>query len=195
MYMSYPGLILASQSPRRQAILSLTLLPFETVSIDTPERFDETLSIEENVKRIALEKAEAAAAALPAEKRKKIILTADTIVVKNGKILGKPAGYNEAFEMLQNLQDSSHLVYTGFALLCGQTIHLECVSTTVEFEPMTGEEIKRYLDTVKPFDKAGGYGIQDPLMACHIRRISGCYYNVVGLPLARVCKALKPFLS
>jgi septum formation protein len=192
--MSFPGLILASSSPRRQEILSLTLLPFETVSIDTPERFDINLSIEENVKRIALEKAEAAFAALPNEKKKMIILAADTIVVKDGQILGKPGGYREAIGMLESLQDSSHQVFTGFALLSGKKMHQECVSTTVEIEAMSSDEISHYLDTMKPFDKAGAYGIQDPLMACHIRCISGCYYNVVGLPLARVCKALKSFL-
>ena len=67
------------------------------------------------------------------------------------------------------------------------------MSTTVEFEPVSDSEIKRYLLSQKPYDKAGAYGIQDPLMACHVRRIDGCYYNVVGLPLASVCKALKAF--
>ena len=96
--------------------------------------------------------------------------------------------------MLKSLQNRSHRVYTGFVLLFGEKTYTECVVTTVEFEPMSDSEIQRYLLSVKPYDKAGAYGIQDPLMACYIKRIEGCYYNVVGLPLSRVSKALKPLL-
>lgn len=190
--MQRPILILASQSPRRQAILSLALLPFDTVAIDTPEKFSHELTIEENVMRIALEKAEAAAPAL--RYREAIILTADTVVVRDAEVLGKPGGYEEAFTMLHSLQNRSHQVCTGFAILCGDKSYTECVTTSVEFDPMTSEDIIHYLETVKPYDKAGSYGIQDPLMACHVRRIEGCYYNVVGLPLSSVCRALKAFL-
>jgi septum formation protein len=193
--MQKPVLILASQSPRRREILSLALLPFETLSIDTPERFDPDLSIEENVKRIALEKAIAARDAPAIRDRETIILAADTVVVKDGRVLGKPEGPGEAFSMLQSLQNSRHSVFTGFALLSATSSFTQCVATSVEFEPMSPDEIMLYLNTVKPFDKAGSYGIQDPLMACHVRRIEGCYYNVVGLPLSSVCKALKAFLT
>ncbi len=193
--MAKPALILASQSPRRRDILSLTLLPFETLAVETPEVLDPSRSIEENVTRISLEKAEAALLLLSPERRKSsIILTADTVVAKGNRIYGKPAGFDDAFDMLKSLQNRSHRVYTGFVLLFGLKTHTECVTTTVEFEPMSDNEIKRYLLSEKPFDKAGAYGIQDPLMACHVRRIEGCYYNVVGLPLSRVCKALKAFL-
>ena len=193
--MAKPTLILASQSPRRRDILALTQLPFETMAVETPEVLDPRISIEENVTNISLEKAEAALLLLSPESGKKsIILTADTVVAKGNKIYGKPAGFDDAFDMLKSLQNRSHRVYTGFVLLCGLKTHTECVTTTVEFEPMTDNEIKRYLLSEKPYDKAGAYGIQDPLMACHVRRIEGCYYNVVGLPLSRVCKALKAFL-
>lgn len=192
--MGKPALILASQSPRRRDILSLTLIPFETMAIETRETLDPTCSIEENVTKIALEKAECAAALLPKQNGKTIILTADTVVAKGNRIYGKPAGFDEAFEMLKSLQNRSHRVYTGFVLLCCDKIHTECVTTTVELEPMSDNEIKRYILSEKPYDKAGSYGIQDPLMACYIRRIEGCYHNVVGLPLSRVCKAIKTFL-
>ncbi len=192
--MAKPTLVLASQSPRRRDILSLTLLPFETISVETPEVLDPLRSIEENVTRISLEKAEAALLLRPEKEKNCIILTADTIVAKGSRIYGKPAGFESAFDMLKSLQNRSHRVYTAFVLLCGNKTHTECVTTTVEFEPMTDNEIKRYLLSEKPYDKAGAYGIQDPLMACHVRRIEGCYYNVVGLPLSRVCKALKAFL-
>ena len=192
--MAKPTLVLASQSPRRRDILALTLLPFETMAVETEEMLDPMHSIEENVTNIAHEKAEAAMMLRPEKGKNSIILAADTVVAKGNRIYGKPAGFDSAFDMLKSLQNRSHRVYTGFVLLCGDKTHAECVTTTVEFEPMTDNEIKRYILTEKPYDKAGSYGIQDPLMACHVRRIEGCYYNVVGLPLSRVCKALKAFL-
>ncbi|MEI8186938.1 MAG: Maf family protein [Chlorobiaceae bacterium] len=192
--MAKPTLILASQSPRRKDILSLMQIPFETLAVETEEIFDPFLSLEENVTKIAAAKAEATAALIAGDSRRTVILAADTVVAKGNQILGKPAGFDEAFLMLKSLQNRSHRVYTGFVLLFGEKSYTECVVTTVEFEPMSDHEIKRYLLSVKPYDKAGSYGIQDPLMACHIKRIEGCYYNVVGLPLSRVWKALKPLL-
>ena len=192
--MAKPTLILASQSPRRKEILSLMQIPFETLAVDTEEIIDPALSLEDNITKIALVKAEAAAALIAADKRKAVILAADTVVAKGNQILGKPAGFDDAFNMLKSLQNRSHRVYTGFVLLFGEKTYTECVVTTVEFEPMSDSEIQRYLLSVKPYDKAGAYGIQDPLMACYIKRIEGCYYNVVGLPLSRVNKALKPLL-
>ena len=192
--MAKPTLILASQSPRRKDILSLMQIPFETLAVDTEEIIDPALSLEDNITKIALVKAEAAAALIAADKRKAVILAADTVVAKGNQILGKPAGFDDAFNMLKSLQNRSHRVYTGFVLLFGEKTYTECVVTTVEFEPMSDSEIQRYLLSVKPYDKAGAYGIQDPLMACYIKRIEGCYYNVVGLPLSRVNKALKPLL-
>ena len=192
--MAKPTLILASQSPRRKDILSLMQIPFETLAVDTEEILDPSLSLEDNITRIALAKAEAAAAVIAGDKRKAVILAADTVVAKGNQILGKPSGFDDAFNMLKSLQNRSHRVYTGFVLLFGEKTYTECVVTTVEFEPMSDSEIQRYLLSVKPYDKAGAYGIQDPLMACYIKRIEGCYYNVVGLPLSRVSKALKPLL-
>ena len=192
--MAKPTLILASQSPRRKDILSLMQIPFETLAVDTEEIIDPGLSLEDNITRIALVKAEAAAAVIAGDKRKAVILAADTVVAKGNQILGKPSGFDDAFNMLKSLQNRSHRVYTGFVLLFGEKTYTECVVTTVEFEPMSDSEIQRYLLSVKPYDKAGAYGIQDPLMACYIKRIEGCYYNVVGLPLSRVNKALKPLL-
>ena len=192
--MAKPTLILASQSPRRKDILSLMQIPFETLAVDTEEIIDPGLSLEDNITRIALVKAEAAAAVIAGDKRKAVILAADTVVAKGNQILGKPSGFDEAFNMLKSLQNRSHRVYTGFVLLFGEKTYTECVVTTVESEPMSDSEIQRYLLSVKPYDKAGAYGIQDPLMACYIKRIEGCYYNVVGLPLSRVNKALKPLL-
>jgi len=122
-----------------------------------------------------------------------MVIGADTVVALGSSVLGKPGSCEEAVHMLQKLQNTTHKVHTGFALLSSGNSYSECATTTVEFEPMSEHDIKRYLDRVKPFDKAGSYGIQDPLMACHVRRIDGCYYNVVGLPVSRLCLALKRY--
>ncbi|MCF8382824.1 MAG: Maf family protein [Chlorobium sp.] len=189
--METPLLILASQSPRRKELLSLLGMRFRTLPVDTEERFDPSKTIEENVAAVALEKAEAAWKMLHDPHERVTVIGADTVVALNGEMLGKPDGYNNAFSMLQSLQNKTHKVHTGFALLSSAGAYSECVTTSVEFEPMNDREIAGYLDLVKPFDKAGSYGIQDPLMACYVRRIEGCYYNVVGLPVSRLCLALK----
>jgi septum formation protein len=191
MAMETPVLILASQSPRRRELLSLLGMRFRTLPADTDERFDPSKTIEENVAAVAQGKAEAAWKMLQDPHERVVVIGADTVVDLDGEVLGKPDGYREAFGMLQRLQNNTHKVHTGFALLSSSVSCSECVTTTVEFEPMNDREIARYLDQVRPFDKAGSYGIQDPLMACHVRRIEGCYYNVVGLPVSRLSLALK----
>lgn len=186
-------LVLASQSPRRRELLALAGYPFETISADIDETFDGRLTPEENVVEIAVRKAEAAAAILP-EPERTVILTADTTVVLDGNPLGKPLDATHAFDMLSSLQGRSHEVLTGYAVRLGDRIVAGYAKTIVIFEPMNAEDIRRYVDTMQPFDKAGAYGIQDPLMACYVSGIDGCYYNVVGLPVSKVCAALKPFL-
>jgi septum formation protein len=185
-------LILASSSPRRKELLSLCMMPFETLTADIDESFDRAGTVEENVQRIALEKAEAARSALlnPPDAAT-VIIGADTTVVLDGRPLGKPVDFDHAFQMLQSLQGRSHKVLTGFALIQGEISVTECASTLVEFASMSDEEIGEYIEKMKPFDKAGAYGIQDPLLACHVKRIDGCYYNVVGLPLSQLFAALK----
>ena len=189
----YP-IILASQSPRRRELLALTLLPFETMSVDTPEALNPMLSPEENVLAIAHEKADAAARIIAKEGRQAIIITADTMVAQGKHIFGKPADFNEAFAMLQHLQGKTHQVHTAFTICTPTMKHSECVTTQVTIEAMASNAIAHYLEQQKPYDKAGSYGIQDPLMACYIKRINGCYYNVMGLPLSRVWAALKIML-
>ncbi|MBN1278379.1 MAG: Maf family protein [Chlorobium sp.] len=188
-----PHLILASQSPRRRELLSLLGLPFTTLSVGADETFDPINSIEENVQEIAIHKAKAAKAAyrgtVPA-----VIIGADTIVDHGHSVLGKPSGYEDAFRMLHNLQNNTHKVHTGFSVISDSHQHCECVTTEVTFEPIDDREIRRYIEQIKPFDKAGSYGIQDPIMACYVRRIKGCYYNVVGLPVSRLYLALKSFI-
>jgi septum formation protein len=185
-------LVLASQSPRRRELLALAGYPFETVSAEIDESFDPRLSIEANVMDISVRKAEAAMMLIPSPETT-VILTADTTVVLDGTPLGKPLDSEDAFRMLTGLQGRTHEVLTGFTAMLGEKRVTGYALTVVEFEPIPAGEIRRYIDTMKPFDKAGAYGIQDPLLACFVRGIEGCYYNVVGLPVSKVCSALKSF--
>ena len=185
------NIILASQSPRRRELLKLMQIPFKTVPTDIDETFDPDLSIEANTMYIAEKKARAATPAAPTRNENTVILGADTTVVCEKTLLGKPSTYDEACEMLAKLQGNTHEVMTGFALLGEPLSCKDCVTTRVEFSPMTDREIRHYIETQKPFDKAGAYGIQDPFMSCFVNRIDGCYYNVVGLPLSRIYSVMR----
>ncbi|RXK84846.1 septum formation protein Maf [Chlorobaculum sp. 24CR] len=185
-------LILASQSPRRKELLALTGIPFETASVGIDETFDPALSIEENVMEISRQKAEALLRTLPEADAGAVVLGSDTTVVLDGAALGKPGDFDHAFEMLSALQGRSHEVLTGFCIVHDGESIADYARTVVEFGAMTPAEITRYIELMQPFDKAGSYGIQDPLLACFVTGIDGCYYNVVGLPVSKVCAALKP---
>ena len=185
-------LILASQSPRRKELLAMTGIPFETASVEIDETFDPALTVEENVLAVSRKKAEAVQLSLPEADASAVVLGSDTTVLLDGAALGKPGDFSHAFEMLSALQGRSHKVLTGFCLLHDGNAVMNYARTTVEFGVMTPAEITRYIEVMKPFDKAGSYGIQDPLLACFVTRIDGCYYNVVGLPVSKVYAALKP---
>ncbi|MFN3345391.1 MAG: Maf family protein, partial [Chloroherpetonaceae bacterium] len=157
------------------------------------EDFEPSLLPKEIVTELAIRKGKAVFDRYPTETASKIILSADTIVVLNGEVLNKPSDEAHAFEMLSKLQGKTHEVFTGFALLKGDRIVAEVERTAVTFAPMSADEIRTYIQVAKPFDKAGAYGIQDDIGACFIERIDGCYYNVVGLPLAKLYKTLKQF--
>lgn len=192
-------LILASASPRRQELLKLTLIPFRIMAVECDEGIPG--HTENHVMAIAGRKAKAAHDQLTKEQphaatqQQKIplILAADTVVACDGHTFGKPANHAHATAMLQKLQGRRHRVATGFVFESTNWCYRECVITEVEMAPMTNTDIDHYLTTQRPYDKAGAYGIQDPLMACHIRRIDGCYYNVMGLPLSEIWKAINTF--
>lgn len=188
-------LILASKSPRRQALLKLLQLPFRILTAETGEEFEPALLPTEIVAELAVRKGRAVSARYPAETADKIVLSADTIVVLDGEVLNKPNDENHAFEMLSKLQGRTHEVFTGFALTKGSRLVVEVERTAVTFAPMSADEIRAYIQVANPLDKAGAYGIQDDIGACYIERIEGCYYNVVGLPLAKLYKTLKQFDS
>lgn len=188
-------LILASKSPRRQALLKLLQLPFRILTAETSEEFESTLLPQEIVTELAVRKGKRVCELYPAETADKIVLSADTIVVLDGEVLNKPNDEAHAFEMLSKLQGRTHEVFTGFALTKGSRWVVEVERTAVTFAPMSAAEIRAYIQVANPLDKAGAYGIQDDIGACYIERIEGCYYNVVGLPLAKLYKTLKQFDS
>lgn len=185
--------ILASKSPRRKILLKQIGLNFRV----RPSRINETLLENEPpevaAKRIALEKAMDVALS----DNRNIVIGADTIVVIDGKILGKPKTKNEARKMLSALSGREHTVYTGIALVDASTRrwNTDVVGTKVKFRKMTSVEINSYVDSGSPMDKAGAYGIQDDYGAVFVERVNGCFYNVVGFPLSKFYLMLKDFTS
>lgn len=186
-------IILGSASPRRRELLAQIGVDF-TVRVSRKEEIYHSTVPEEIVKELALMKAENVAEELRAD-RDMIVLSADTIVVLDDAILGKPKDEEEAFRMIHSLQGRSHEVYTGVAVLDfgkegKKNVVNHAVGTKVFVHAMSDEEIRGYIATGEPMDKAGGYGIQGRF-APYIDRIEGDYYNVVGLPVSYVYQVLK----
>ncbi len=183
------SLILASQSPRRRALLDRIEVPFR----GQVSPVDETLKTPEppstTVQTLALRKARPVATEHPSA----LVLAADTVVVHDGDILNKPEGPPQARAMLHRLSETSHTVYTGLALAQGATDRETAAveDTTVLLGPMSDPEIRAYVDSGSPMDKAGAYGIQDHTAPFFVERIEGDYYNVVGLPLRRLYQTLR----
>lgn len=182
-----PRLILASGSPRRRELLAEFGLPFEVVVSDAPETLDPSLTPEEQAIALAARKARAVAADVPAA----LVLGADTIVVLDGEILGKPTDDVDAKRMLRRLSGRQHEVITGLALVnaAAGAVDRTSVTSEVHLRPLTGDEIAAYVATGEPRDKAGGYAIQG-LGAGLIDHLDGCCTNVVGLPLCAVAELL-----
>ncbi len=182
-------LILASGSPRRRALLEqIGLRDFTVLPADVDETIAPGTPPHQAVMELSKRKAEAVAASHPDA----LILAADTVVAFDGHILGKPHSAREAEEMLRALSDRVHEVHTGFTLRRGDQIETGQETTQVSFRALTDSEIKAYVATGEPMDKAGAYGIQG-LGALLVRGIRGDYFNVMGLPLCRVGTALKNF--
>ncbi|MFN4032797.1 MAG: Maf family protein [Fimbriimonadales bacterium] len=184
--------VLASQSPRRQSLLRLFGKPFEVHPAQIEEHLPEYSARPALLgKRLARAKAEAVAPCYDDA----LIIAADTLVVIDRRVLGKPADAQEAFEMLRLLAGRTHTVITALCLLArqgGATTHLvlDAPRTRVTFRPLSDECIRWYIGTGEPFDKAGAYGIQE-YGALLIDKVQGCYFNVVGLPLATLAKRLE----
>ncbi len=193
-------LILGSQSPRRQELLRQIGADFTVLTADIDESRFETGDPVQTVCRICEAKARAVEARIASEGlalRQPLILTSDTIVVLDGRIMGKPRNGAEAERMLAALSGREHAVYTAFTLLPadadpGDGKHTEYEKTLVRFRPLTREEILAYVASGEPMDKAGAYGIQG-LGAMLVESICGDYFTVMGLPLCRVAQRLRDY--
>ncbi|MBI4547379.1 MAG: septum formation inhibitor Maf [Ignavibacteriae bacterium] len=184
-------LILASRSPRRQHLLRQLGLEFEVRESGVDEQYDSTLSPADYVRTLSAQKA----LALGKLVDDAIIIGADTIVVLNGKILGKPKDHDDAARMLHALSGQVHEVYTGFTLLdrpSDQRVS-EVEITKVQFRTLSSKEIEQYITSGSPMDKAGAYGIQDDYGVVFVEKIDGCFYNVVGFPLAKFYVTIQEF--
>jgi septum formation protein len=185
-------IILASRSPRRQQLLRDMGLKFDVVIRDFIEDYPESLSGEEIAFYLASEKAKTFRNEISDNE---IVITADTIVWCNNRVLGKPADKNEAVRMIRDLSANTHEVITGVSILSAFKERTFTESTKVTFEKLTEEEIAYYVDKYKPFDKAGAYGIQEWIGIAACSRIEGSYFNVVGLPVQKLYKELREFIS
>ncbi len=181
-------LYLASTSPRRRDLLAQTDIKFTAldISIDETQRPNELPNA--YVERLAKEKAEAGFNSVQDDEQA-VVLAADTIVVLDDSILGKPQDKTQAQDMLRSLSGRAHVVMTAFAIKTHEQIRVQRVNTTVFFRPITSKEVEWYWHTGEQQDKAGGYGIQSK-GGVFVSTISGSYSAVVGLPLAEVLSAL-----
>lgn len=198
-------IILASASPRRCELLKLITDGFDVISADVDETLESGISAEDAVLYLSRKKAEA----VSENNRGRIVVGADTVVVFGEKILGKPQNEEEAFSMLSMLSGETHRVLTGVTLTDGKITHSFYSESAVTFWNLNDKEILSYItsgegsyeaDTLTGGkeklrhyweDKAGGYGIQEPFGMKYIKSISGDYYNIVGLPVSSLCRALK----
>ena len=183
-------IILASKSPRRQQLLSDLGLKFRVQSMDIPEVFPDGLGMTEVPVYLAELKAEAFR---PFLENHQLVITADTIVWLDGKVLNKPADYADGFSMLKDLSGKKHQVVTGVCLLSAKKKVSFHASTDVWFKPLSDEEIHHYLEHYKPYDKAGAYGIQEWIGHIGIYHIEGSFFNVMGLPVQSLYEHLKAF--
>lgn len=184
-------IILASASPRRKELLSKIGLKFEVIPSNYDEKLEDDNFSYEKIEGLALNKGKDVANKI---KEDAIIISADTVVVLDGKILGKPHSKQEAFNMICALSNKTHEVITSIVMiecLTGKTL-ISSVSTKVFFREISKKEIEDYISTDEPYDKAGGYAAQG-LAAIFIEKIEGCFNNVVGISTFEVNKMLKNF--
>ena len=177
-------MILASQSPRRRVLLGLLRLPFTVCSADIDESMDPGKPVAEEVARVSREKA----LAVPRQ-AEDVVIAADTVVVIDGQVLGKPRDKADAERMLAMLSGREHQVMTGLTVLRGQWAESVTEISQVRFKELTNREIREYIATGEPMDKAGSYGIQG-YGALFVEHIDGDYFNIMGLPVCRLGKIL-----
>jgi septum formation protein len=184
-----PPVILASASPRRADLLKAAGVTFEVRAVDVVERPFDGEAAADYVLRVAADKATACLATSDA-----VVLAADTVVVVDGRILGKPVDDADADRMLRLLSGRGHHVLTGVAVRRGGAVSVEVDSTAVTFAPLSDADIAWYVASGEPRDKAGAYAVQG-LASRFVERIDGSYSNVVGLPVALACRMLAGLLA
>ena len=186
-------LLLASQSPRRRELMTGCGLPYELApKYECEEVYPAGMPGEEVPLYLSQLKSRAWPGPLAPDV---ILLTADTVVVLDGEVLGKPCGREEAVGMLGRLSGRRHTVVSGVTLRTAERMHSFEARTSVWFRTLSAEEIEHYVDTCRPFDKAGSYGIQEWIGYAAIERIEGSFYNVMGLPIQKVYVELDKFLD
>lgn len=185
-------IIVASRSPRRQELLKDLGLNFEVVVRDWSEEFPPHLKPEEVALYVAIKKAETFLSEI---RENDIVITADTVVWCNNRILGKPADKEDARRILREISDNTHDVITGVCLLSASKQTSFFSSTKVTFSDLSDEEIEYYICNFSPYDKAGAYGIQEWIGLAACTRIEGSYFNVMGLPVEQVYHELQKFIA
>lgn len=182
-------IILASKSPRRKQILEWANIPFEIVAQETEEDVPQDMPVSEIPAYLAMKKGQAVANIVDLDSS--LVIAADTIVVWQGNIFGKPSHRQEAVDILKKLSGSMHEVLTGVSLHWQkqQTVFTE--QTRVWFSPLTDKEIEYYIDKYAPYDKAGAYAIQEWIGVTTICKVEGCFFNVMGLPMNRLYHTMK----
>lgn len=180
-------IVLASQSPRRKQLLEWAEIPFDVIVKETDELYPSDLAIDKVPVYIARNKALAVKQELS---NNRIIVAADTVVVLDNRIIGKPKSISEAIETLSALSATKHLVITGVVILSLENEITFSDTTEVHFHPLSREQITFYVNKYQPFDKAGAYAIQEWIGVVGIKTIFGDFYNVMGLPVSRVVQAL-----
>jgi septum formation protein len=183
-------IVLASQSPRRKQLLEWAEIDFDVIVHETDESYPESLPVEQVAVHIARNKALAVQRSL---NQKRVVLAADTIVVLEGDVIGKPVDRGDAINILTRLSGKEHEVITGVVVLSGTREIAFADVTEVRFHALTQEQICFYVDKYQPYDKAGAYAIQEWIGVIGIKSISGDFYNVMGMPVSRVVQALNGF--
>lgn len=186
-------IILASKSPRRSQLLSQAGLPFRIEALDVEESYPADMPVAEVPVFLAQKKANAARSLLKEDHE--VILAADSVVILDNKIYGKPTDVEDAKRILSELSGREHQVITGVCLLGKEREIAFGDLTKVKFAELSTEEIEYYIEHYQPFDKAGSYAIQEWIGLCKIEKIEGTYANVMGLPVERVWKALEDMLA
>lgn len=190
MMVSSPKILLGSKSPRRQFLLKDAGFETTVIDIECEEDFSSALKAHEIPLFLAEKKNKAYTGPVAGNE---LLVTADTVVWLKGQVYNKPLDAEDSFRMLKELSGNTHTVYTAVSLRTSEKSYSFYDETEVSFNPVSGEEIEYYVHHFRPFDKAGSYGIQDWFGYRAIKGIKGCYYNVMGFPVAKFCEVLKEF--